>query len=623
MVSFCLSFLNTTFCIKSVKKTTSIDNFLTFAYAIKDHFYEGVVPMDQQKLPRKYRDYLFIKNLRYAFTIITILYLVFIVFISINSYTYILSSSKSKESTIRSFLSSVYGEYEHKIMSLAYSDDLQKALSGQKDEVSRTNRTLYDFCNSQKIRCNFLLMDSLLHPVSTNLYKDNLDTFMESQLLTRICLTLKDSPDQFYVTVNHLYYDNYQTGSLLFAKKIPESVNCPGGILIFDLRYSDLYDHIWQYEFSRVVVTDRYNNIIIDTQYSSAPSDKIYASTKHYASPESLALSFFHGRDYYISRSATPDRNFQLFTYSSLMFQKQLLTYGTCFIVLLLVISSLFIFRLSSSFTNRNLSAIDELVEAARHIGQGDLDYQLTNQTFDEFQILNNALNRLAMDLKKMIRKNEELNHYKQILEIKQLKSQFNPHFVFNTLESIRYSMIMKPEIAANMILCLSKLLRYNIEQGHSETDLKTELDFLEDYFFLQQMRFGACLGYSLDVDESLYSYRLPKYLLQPIAENCLNHGMKHKKSIHINVRGMSWNDYVELSVIDNGSGMSSETIQAIRASFQDEKPDTVHFGLYSVCRTIRLIYGEHYGLFIDSVPNEGTRVTLRLPPVTDDEHVF
>lgn len=576
--------------------------------------------MEQQKLPQKYRDYLFIKNLRYAFTIIIILYFIFLIFISINSCTYILSSSKSKETSIRNFLSFVYGEYERKIINLAYTDSIQKALGGDTDAINQANHTLYNWSNSQSIRCNFLLIDSALNPVSTNLYKDNLETFLESQLFTKIRLTLEDSPDQFYVTTNHLYYDNYQTGSMLFAKKIPSSSDCSGGILILDLRYSDLYDYIWQFEFSRVVVTDKYNNIILDTQYTTAPNDKIFASTKYYAAPESLFYSFFHGRDHYISQSATPDGNLQLFTHSSLMFQKQLLTYGTCFIILLLVISSLIIFRISSSFTNRNLMAIDELVEAARHMGQGDLDYQLTEQTFDEFQILNSALNRLAMDLKKMIKKNEELNHHKQILEIKQLKSQFNPHFVFNTLESIRYSIILKPEIAADMILSLSKLLRYNIEQGNGETDLKTELELLEDYFSLQQMRFGACLKYSLEVSESLLPYRLPKYLLQPIVENCLNHGMHRKKSIQICIKGIESDGCVELFVIDNGNGMSMETLQSIRTSFEAEKPSSIHFGLYSVCRTIRLIYGDDYGLLIDSVPEEGTCVTLRLPPMPDDD---
>ncbi|MCI8950939.1 MAG: histidine kinase [Lachnospiraceae bacterium] len=576
--------------------------------------------MEQKKLPRKYRDYLFIKNLRYTFTIIIILYLIFLIFISINSCTYILSSSKSKETAIRNFLSSVYGDYERQIITLAYTDNIRKALNGDTDALNEANTTLYKFCNSQSIRCNFLLLDPALHPVSTNLYKDNLETFMDSQLLTKIRLTLEDSPDHFYVTVNHLYYDNYQTGSMLFAKEIPSAPDCLGGILILDLRYSDLYDYIWQYDFSRVVVTDKYNNIILDTQYTTAPSDKIFASTKYYASTQSLLYSFFHGLDYYISRSATPEGNLQLFTHSSLIFQKQLLTYGTCFIVLLLAISSLIIFRISSSFTNRNLLAIDELVEAAKHIGQGDLDYQLTEQTFDEFQILNSALNRLAIDLKQMNRKNEELNHHKQMLEIKQLKSQFNPHFVFNTLESIRYSIILKPESAANMILSLSKLLRYNIEQGNGETELKAELDLLEDYLSIQQKRFGPCLEYSLNVKDSLLPYRLPKYLLQPIVENCVNHGMRHKKSIHICIRGIESHDCVELSVTDNGNGMTRETLSSLRTSFQDEKPSTIHFGLYSVCRTIRLIYGDSYGLFIDSTPSEGTCVTLKLPPVSNDD---
>ena len=316
-----------------------------------------------------------------------------------------------------------------------------------------------------------------------------------------------------------------------------------------------------------------------------------------------------------MSQTSTPGKELQIFTHSSLVFQEQLLTYGTCFIAILLLLSIWITFHISHSFTARNLVAIDEVVEAARHIGQGDLDYQLSTQTFDEFQILNDALNNLTRNLKRLDSEKQELNRHKQLLEIKQLKSQFQPHFVFNTLESIRYSIILKPEIAANMTLRLSRLLRYNMDSGTGETDLKTDLDFLDDYLSLQKMRFGPCLEYSLSVQPELLSYRLPKNLLQPIVENSLNHGMRRSKSIFVRLNAVAFPDHVAVSISDNGDGMDSDTLLLLQKSLCSGSDNGEHFGLYSVMRMIRLLYGSSFGLSIESGLGTGTCVTLRLPP--------
>lgn len=575
---------------------------------------------ENQRNPKKYKDYMFTKTLRYALGIVATLYFLFLVFITLNAYVSVLYSVKSKEKEITEFLNGIYGAYSSFIEESSQGNEIRKATEGDLDAQHQANQVLYDFCNSQTIRANFILAKANGAVVATNLYNLNSEAFEESQLSERISASLAHDPEKEYVTTNNLYYGSYQTGSVILSRSVTDLDGMFCGFLVMDLRYADLYDYFRQYNLSRIVITDRYNNILMDTEYASAPSTKLSAATKYYGAQESLLNCLLHGRNYYQSHTELPGQELQIFTLSSLDFQKQLLTYGTFFIVLMLLISIFITFRISSVFTDRNLVAIDEAVEAAKHIGQGDLDYQLSTQNFDEFQILNDALNTLARDLKKLDQEKQELNRHKQILEMKQLKNQFNPHFVFNTLESIRYSIILNPQVAAEMTHRLSRLLRYSMDSGNGDIDLKTDLDFIENYLSLQKMRFGDSLDYSMEIDPELLDYRLPKHLLQPIVENCLNHGTRHSKSIFILLKAKYQTDGVHISVKDNGNGIDSQTMKALLDSIHSETMTTEeHFGLFSVSRTIQLIYGEEYGLSIDSEPANGTCVTLRLPPVNRD----
>lgn len=573
---------------------------------------------------QKYKDFLLKKNLRYTLAIIASLYFIFLLFIGINSCSSVYFSVKTKETEISRFLNHTYASYRSEMESLTLNEVIQKALSGDLASVTEANRLLYQCCNSQPVRSNFILLKTDGTLISTSLYTPNLETFSNSQILPKILRSSENSPAGLHISSSSLYYENSQTGSILFSQAIPDTSGRPAGILVFDLRYDDLFEYFHQYHFSRVVITDWYNNILFDTEHASVPNTKLYTPTKYYGSEDSLFSRLFRGDSYYVTQTAIPGNELQIFTHSSLVFQEQLLTYGTCFIAVLLLLSVWITCHISHSFTARNLVAIDEVVEAARHIGQGDLDYQLSTQTFDEFQILNDALNNLTRNLKKLDSEKQELNRHKQILEIKQLKSQFNPHFVFNTLESIRYSIILKPDTAANMTLCLSRLLRYNMDSGSGETDLKTDLDFLENYLSLQKMRFGPCLEYSVHAQPELFSYRLPKNLLQPVVENCLNHGMRRCKSIFVQLNAVSFSDCVSISVSDNGDGIDPDILADLNESFRSGYPMGDHFGLYSVTRIVRLLYGSDFGLSIDSSPGSGTRVTLRLPPVgASQKHIL
>jgi two-component system sensor histidine kinase YesM len=143
---------------------------------------------------------------------------------------------------------------------------------------------------------------------------------------------------------------------------------------------------------------------------------------------------------------------------------------------------------------------------------------------------------------------------------------------------------------------------------------LKTDIEYVNNYLALQKLRYNKRLEYSIHIDENLMSCKVPKLLIQPIVENCLNHGADNSKFIHIEISGsLCQKDVLELTVSDNGSGIEPEKLAMIQYNLDHENVDPNHIGLYNVHRALRLQFGPEFGLSIDSKPSQGTSVMLRI----------
>lgn len=218
-----------------------------------------------------------------------------------------------------------------------------------------------------------------------------------------------------------------------------------------------------------------------------------------------------------------------------------------------------------------------------------------------------------------MINEKELLNE-QQVMEFKMLASQINPHFLYNTLESIRMKAFTAGDReVATAIKLLGKSMRYVLENtGTVFTTLDKELDYIETYITIQKLRFGDRVNYSLQVQEKLElgEYRILPLLLQPIVENAILHGLEDKEgSGQISVCVSADEENLHIIIRDNGKGMTEEELEKVRKKLQAENPELkTSIGLYNINERIKLCYGKEHGIRIESVLSKGTDIFIDLP---------
>lgn len=213
----------------------------------------------------------------------------------------------------------------------------------------------------------------------------------------------------------------------------------------------------------------------------------------------------------------------------------------------------------------------------------------------------------------------------KKQAELDALQSQINPHFLYNTLDTIRgQAEVHGLSDVGQMSLALSKLFRYSISNHNSSVFLRDELDNIENYLLIQHLRFGDKFEKINRIDEDALDYKVPKLLIQPIVENAVHHGLEPKLERGSLVIGayITQNRLV-INIQDNGVGIPLEKLVSINemlasnASAIRNKENGVSIGMMNVNARIKLLFGKEYGITVFSTPGAGTNVQISLPLIT------
>lgn len=243
------------------------------------------------------------------------------------------------------------------------------------------------------------------------------------------------------------------------------------------------------------------------------------------------------------------------------------------------------------------------------------------HEAFEDLLRMVDDIQRMEAEQYEFTIRQQNIRNAQQQMEYKMLSSQINPHFLYNTLETIRMKAVTGGDReVANAIKLLGKSMRYVLDNtGMHDTTLEKEFDHVMDYLQIQKLRFGDRISYSTDVMDGLNMARIKMQplLLQPIVENAIVHGLENLDAggsvwISINMRG----ENLAIEVLDNGCGMSAEELDELRARLSEYRDDipVTNIGLYNINRRIKLAYGEEYGLEIDSTPGNGTKVSVIIP---------
>lgn len=282
-------------------------------------------------------------------------------------------------------------------------------------------------------------------------------------------------------------------------------------------------------------------------------------------------------------------------------------------IAVLAAVMSIFAFAMSSDI----LLPIRELSDVAGKIAGGDLAARAKVDSKDEVEELADGFNYMADSLVELLEKVREEEEKRRKTDLRLLQEQINPHFLYNTLDTIVWLIeVNEPNQAVDMVITLSDFFRLVLSKGKEFISIQQEEQHIRSYLQIQEKRYHDILDYEISIDPVLYQYEIPKLTLQPLVENALYHGIKYKRSRgNIRVEGSLAGDTIQLCVMDDGVGMEKEEVEALQKEIERPCKETEKgFGLTNVNERIRMYFGKEYGMKICSEKGQGTKIELIIP---------
>ncbi|MBI9093695.1 MAG: sensor histidine kinase [Sphaerochaeta sp.] len=256
---------------------------------------------------------------------------------------------------------------------------------------------------------------------------------------------------------------------------------------------------------------------------------------------------------------------------------------------------------------------IKTLIETMKIVGKGNLDAQITLVKRNDLHELQDEFNKLVRRLKTLQNENIQNEKLLHLAQIEFLQAQIKPHFLYNMMATIKGMIsICPPEEVKNAIVILTKILRESYDFSEELKPLKSHLSFIQNYIDMQNYRFPGRFSLSVDVTEDALNTRMPPLLLQPMIENSIIHGFKDKEShCNISIVGYCNDNYLHLSIMDDGIGMSEEKLAIINEyALSEHSP---HVGLANVFKRIKYFYDNSSSIHIESTKGKGTTVTCTL----------
>jgi len=294
-------------------------------------------------------------------------------------------------------------------------------------------------------------------------------------------------------------------------------------------------------------------------------------------------------------------------------------------LILSAVVMSVIFSFLSWIFARDTLKPIKEITTAMQRVSAGETDVDVKADRVDELGFMSSTFNRMIKENETLVRDIYRAEITKKDAELQALQSQINPHFLFNTLETISWTARLQDvsEIS-DMVEDMAEIMKAGIGKGDTLIELKTEIEYIDRYLSIMKKRFEDRIRTVKKIQNNLYSYRIPKLLIQPLIENAIYHGIdKRREGGCVYVGAKSTDSYIEIIVCNSGNGMGENDVKSIndnlsRSSdeyfFNLKENQKTYVGLENVNRRIKLYFGEDYGIRIYSKLGYYTKVVALLP---------
>ncbi len=392
------------------------------------------------------------------------------------------------------------------------------------------------------------------------------------------------------------------------------------GLFFIDLNYdiiSDLCENNSMGDMGYIYILDEEGNVIYHPQqqliYSGLKEERIQevlkSDSRYFVTNEGD-----HSRLYTISKSEKTGWTVVGVAYTAeLMKGKEetqliyLLTTG-----ILLAVAVIIAIVMSSTITK----PIKVLKDSMKEVEKGNFESaNIELHSKNEIGSLSNSFNVMTQEIQNLMEQNIVEQRQKRKSELKALQSQINPHFLYNTLDSIIWMAEGgKTKEVVLMTSSLAKLMRQSFSNQAETVSIDKEIEYVRSYLTIQKMRYKDKLEFEISIDESIRHAEIVKLVLQPIVENAIYHGIKYKDEIGlIRIEGFEKDGKILIMIKDNGAGMDKETVEHIL----EEKKENYRsngVGIYNVHMRLQLYYGPDYGIKYESRLGAGTIVTVTIP---------
>lgn len=322
--------------------------------------------------------------------------------------------------------------------------------------------------------------------------------------------------------------------------------------------------------------------------------------------------------------STQPAYGGRFFVYSATDIHNIVISLGlsSTLIITALVLMTVWVFISTKKVTEKKTRDFYKILEVMEMTRNGNLDTPIQLERENEFRIIADAYNKTMDSLKHQMENNKRMAELLAAAQNKQLESQFNPHFLYNTLENIRYMCKIEPETAGRMVFSLSNLLRYSLDGSKAEVTLEEDMGHLENYLTILKYRFNRRFSCVVEVEPEAMGCRIPKLVLQPMIENAVKYGFGRQESLNVEIKVYIHEERLMMICRDDGAGMTMGVLREVLSLLEQEENNSRHSGLYNIHRRCRILYGRPYGVDIRSTEGIGTTLIVTLPVNKEEQDV-
>ncbi len=506
---------------------------------------------------------------------IKLIFIIFILFISTTLIINLVEKNIYKIESIN-YLDNSFQELNNKIFTQMdnHNSDLEylAALKNNTIDKKLVSTNNYSFSQSMNLRYYYNIYDNKLNPIYEELQFSTLryniylniikDRIENDDPLKFIMYSDLDNNNSYLVYYSGLYEADKLIGVDTFV------------IDINDLSYF-LLPNAGNY-----IIANPFDTVIASNNYEILNADGNFKYSKNYK---------LNGVRYKVTRVKKD--------YYTIYYLEQAFSLEKYYIFMLFIL--IFIVFLVIYFSNnvikkiakKNSKSIESIINDANIISLGKLEHKINENLEGDFKNLAKNINEMLNKLNSEIELNKELSETNLIYEKKKLDSQFNPHFLYNSLETIRYSMLFDVKETEKYILELNSIFRYSINNNITYSSLKDDLKYLKKYLDLYKFRFKEKLTYTINISDEMTDILVPKLSIQPLVENSIKYGFENSCKVHIDISAKLINNLYYIKVHDTGISISDTTINEILESYNKKKNITNHLGVHNVLRRFMMLY--------------------------------